>query len=202
MREPSLIDGERIISHGQSCFSVTCTAWKPGFLFLTNKRLIFSQPSGRVVFEITLERVTEAGLVKGRFILGLKRKLLHILYRSTTREKVLQAFLAVNKPEQWEKAVMEEKAIADEEKSTPLIDVFDEKDHLTIVMGLPGVKKDDVKLTVTDNVVTIYVNAISQKYHREVKLAASVKAEPIDVTCMGGVLRVRMEKLHPPQRLD
>jgi hypothetical protein len=71
VRKPPFLDEERIILEGQSCFSMTCATWKPGFLYLTNKRLIFSQPSGRVVFQIILKKIVEVRIVKGKFILGL-----------------------------------------------------------------------------------------------------------------------------------
>ena len=194
MRRPPLTEGERIILQGQSCFSITCMTWKPGLLYLTNKRLIFSQPGGRIVFQTLLEKIREVMLVKGRFILGPKRKLLHVLYEGAIKEKMFQAFFAINKPEQCEKAIMEAKTIANEQRSIPLIDVFDEGDHLTIVMGLPGVKKDDVKLSITGNTLIIHVDTASQKYHEEVRLAAPVKAKPIDVTCKSGVFKVKLEK--------
>ena len=195
MRRPPLTEGERIILQGQSCFSMTCTTWKPGLLYLTNKRLIFSQPGGRVVFQTVLEKIMEVTLVKGRFILGLKRKLLHILFKGATMEKMFQAFFAINKPEQWEKAIMEAKTILNEEKNTPLMDIFDEEGYLTIVMELPGVKKDDVKLSIIGDMLTIHVDTISQKYRKEIKLRTPVKAEPMDLTYKGGVFRLKLEKL-------
>jgi HSP20 family molecular chaperone IbpA len=194
MREPPLTEGERIILKGQSCFSVTCATWKPGLLYLTNKRLVFCQPSGRMVFQTVLEKIMGATLVKGRFILGLKRELLHILYEGVMTEKMFQAFFAINRPEQWKEAIMEAKTIVNEERNAPLVDIFDEKDHLTIVMELPGVKEEDLKLNIIGDILAIHVDTASQRYHREVKLMAPVKAEPVDITYKGSIFRLRLEK--------
>jgi O-acetylhomoserine/O-acetylserine sulfhydrylase-like pyridoxal-dependent enzyme len=62
-----------------------------------------------VVFQIILKKIVEVRIVKGKFILGLKRKLLSILYKGATIEKTFQVFFAINKPEQWEKAIFKEK---------------------------------------------------------------------------------------------
>jgi hypothetical protein len=71
-----------------------------------------------VVFQTALEKVMDVSLVKGRFILGLKRKLLHILYKGATMEKMFQVFFAINKPEQWEKATREAEAQVRRQRSS------------------------------------------------------------------------------------
>ena len=143
--EAVLIEEERIILQGQSCFSTTCKTWKPGHLYLTNKRLIFSQPGGRIVFQISLEKIREVTLVKERFILGLKRKFLHILYKGATTKKMFRALFAINKPEQWEKAIMETKTIVNEEGECAVNRRPRRGRSFNNSDGLPGVKKDYVK---------------------------------------------------------
>jgi len=112
MVKVSLADTEKIILRGQSCFSLTGESWKPGFLCLTNERLFFSPPNGRIVFQVYLENLIEIKPVIGKFILGLRRRLLNIVYRSRKKERLLQAYFAVNNLEQWEKTIKEAKAEA------------------------------------------------------------------------------------------
>jgi len=193
-REPPLTEGERTILRGQACLSLTCTTWRPGFSYLTNKRLIFSQPSGRVTFEVTLERVMDVKLVKGRFILGLKRRLLQILYRSSMGGKVFQAFLAVNNPERWRRAIEEAKEQNERERYVTLVDVMDQKDHLMVVAEMFGVPEKGIRVDATPNTLTINVNTVDGEYHKEVKLPTSVKTETAQIAYKKGLLEVKLEK--------
>jgi len=193
-REPPLKEGERTILRGQSCLSTTCTTWRPGFSYLTNKRLIYSQPSGRVIFEIPLERVMDVKLMKGRFILGLKRKILQTLYRSPMRGKVFQAFLAVNNPERWKRAIEEAREHVEREKHATLVDVIDRKDYLIVVAEMFGVPKKDIKVDTAPNALTINANTANGEYHKEVKLPTPVKTETAEITYKKGLLEVKLEK--------
>jgi len=194
MKEPHLTEGEKTILRGQACLSVTCTTWKPCFSYLTNKRLIFSQPSGRVIFEVTLERVMDVKLIKGRFILGLKRRLLQALYRSPLRGKVFQAFLAVNNPERWKRAIEEAKEQNDRERYAMLVDVIDQKDHLVVVAEMFGVPEKDIKVDMSPNALTINADNVSGECHKEVKLPTPVKTETAEITYKKGILEVKLEK--------
>jgi len=193
-REPPLTEGERTILRGQSCLSITCTTWRPGFSYLTNKRLIFSQPSGRVIFEVTLERVTDVKLIKGRFILGLKRRLLQTLYRSPMRGKMVQAFLAVNNPERWKRAIEETKGQNERERCATLVDVMDQGDHLIVVAEMFGVPEKDIKVDTFSNALTISANTVNGEYHKEVKLPAPIKTETAEITFKKRLLEVKLEK--------
>jgi len=193
-REPPLTEGERTILRGQSCLSLTCTTWRPGFSYLTNKRLIFSQPSGRVIFEATLERVMDVKLIKGRFILGLKRRLLQTLCRSPVGGRVFQVFLAVNNLERWKRAIEEAKERVERERYATLVDVIDQKDHLVVVAEMFGVPEKDIKVDMSPNALTINANTINGERHKEVKLPTPVKTETAEITYKKGLLEVKLEK--------
>ncbi len=102
MNDPPLIEGEKIIKRGSACISIGLysNSWKPVNLVLTNKRLLFCQPSIRVIFECVLDKVKNMEIVKRRIILGLKRKTIHIVM-----EKRHQ-YVAVNNPERWRDDIM------------------------------------------------------------------------------------------------
>ncbi|MCP8322391.1 MAG: hypothetical protein H3Z52_15855 [archaeon] len=102
MNDPPLIEGEKIIKRGPACISIGLysNSWKPVNLILTNKRLLFCQPSFRVIFEGMLHKLKNMEIVKRRIILGLKRKTIHIIM-----EKGHQ-YVAVNNPEKWRDDIM------------------------------------------------------------------------------------------------
>lgn len=102
MKDPSLIEGEKIIKRGSACISIGLysTSWKPVNLILTNKRLIFCQPSFKVIIEVALDKIKDIGIVERRFILGAKRKTI-----CTIMENGYQ-YVAVNDPERWRDDIM------------------------------------------------------------------------------------------------
>ena len=93
---------------------------------------------------------------------------------------------------------------------TPSLDVFEEKDELVVKADLPGMSKDEIEVTVTENVVTIKgekqkEEEVKEKdyYRRErsygsfvrsVELPCGVKSDQIKANFKDGVLEVRMPK--------
>lgn len=92
----------------------------------------------------------------------------------------------------------------------PSLDVFEEKDELVVKADLPGMNKDEIEVTVTENVVTIKgekkkEEEVKEKdyYRRErsygsfvrsVELPCEVKSDQIKANFKDGVLEVRMPK--------
>lgn len=105
MRDLPLTDGEEIIQRGSACICVGLhySSWRPVNLILTNKRLLFCQPSFRIISEVMLDKVTDIAVVQTRFILGLKRKSLHIQMDEKHR------YVAVNNPYGWKDAIIKAK---------------------------------------------------------------------------------------------
>ncbi|MCP8309437.1 MAG: hypothetical protein H3Z54_12230 [archaeon] len=99
---PHLTEEERIIKRAPACISIGLysNSWRPVNLILTSKRLLFCQPSFKVIVEVALDRVKDIWIVKRKFILGLKRKMICIVM-----EKGYQYF-AVNNPERWRDDIM------------------------------------------------------------------------------------------------
>ena len=92
----------------------------------------------------------------------------------------------------------------------PSLDVFEEKDEIVVKADLPGMNKDEIEVTVTENVVTIKgekkkEEEVKEKdyYRRErsygsfvrsVQLPSEVKSDQIKANFKDGVLEVRMPK--------
>ena len=195
MKKPFLMNSEEILSCAQSCFS-QYTTWKPGFLYLTNKRLIFSTPSGQTIFQTELEKLTDVKLAKRKFILGLRRNVLHVVFENVSREKIFQVFFAVNDPKEWKERIWKAANFVTENVHAQLTDIFEEKDCIKVLTKLPdNVDGKGLMITASEDTLTINGNASNGRYHRTIELPASVRKGTVKATCKGKILEVNMEKL-------
>jgi HSP20 family protein len=78
-----------------------------------------------------------------------------------------------------------------QEVREPLVDVFEEAEHVLVVAELPGIGAKDVRVEVKDDVLTITAEKGEKKYRKEVLLPRSVSREKINVSCNNGVLEVK-----------
>ena len=76
----------------------------------------------------------------------------------------------------------------------PMVDIFDEQDHLLVVAEMAGVGAEEVKLELQDDVLTIVAEGGEKKYRKEMLLPASFSADKMSHTCRNGVLEVRLGK--------
>lgn len=81
-----------------------------------------------------------------------------------------------------------------QEVREPLVDVFDEKDHVLVVAEMPGVAEEDVALELKDDILTITAAKGEQKYRKEVLLPESFEAHRMSRTCHNGVLEVKFTR--------
>jgi HSP20 family protein len=81
-----------------------------------------------------------------------------------------------------------------EEVREPMVDVFDEKDHILVVVELPGVSKEVIKIEVSGDILNISASGKERKYAKEVLLPAKVKTNSVKSTYKNGVLEIRMQK--------
>ena len=75
----------------------------------------------------------------------------------------------------------------------PLVDVIDEQDSVTIIAELPGVSKDDIKLTATANKVKIKVDTSERKYFKLVDMPREIITNSAKARFKNGVLEVRFK---------
>jgi HSP20 family protein len=73
----------------------------------------------------------------------------------------------------------------------PIVDIFEEKDHILIVGELPGISTKDVRLEVKDDLLTIYAEKKDKKYRKEILLPRSYPKEKMEVSCNNGILEIR-----------
>jgi len=76
----------------------------------------------------------------------------------------------------------------------PLIDIFDEGNHLIVVAELPGAKEEDIKLSLEGSLLKISADTSAGKYRKEVSLPTPVKTDLIKTGYKNNVLEVKLEK--------
>lgn len=102
----------------------------------------------------------------------------------------------------------------------PRVDVVDLDDKYEFAFELPGMKKEDVKIQVRDNAITISGEKVSEHekkdrsihlserrfgcFSRTFQLPANVKAEEIEATFKDGILKVQLPKAEEekPKQID
>ena len=66
-----------------------------------------------------------------------------------------------------------------QEVREPVVDVFEEDDHVLVVAEMPGIGKEDVHIAVEDDLLTFSAERGDKKYRKEVLLPASCAKEKI-----------------------
>jgi len=158
--------------------------------------LIFSTPSGQTIFQTELERLTDVKLVKRKFILGLRRDALHIVFENISREKIFQVFFAVNNPKEWKERICKAANFVTENFYTILIDILEEKGYIKVLTKIPdNVNEKGLMVVASEDTLTINGNASNGRYHRTIELPTSVRKGTVKATCKGKILEVNLEKL-------
>ncbi len=80
------------------------------------------------------------------------------------------------------------------EKRDPLADVMETDGEVKVIVELPGVEKEDIKLHGTERSLTISVDTRQRKYHKEVELPAKVDPKEAKSSYKNGVLEVTLQK--------
>ena len=81
-----------------------------------------------------------------------------------------------------------------QEVREPVVDVFEEKDHVLVVAEMPDIGVKDVQITVEDDLLTISAERGDKKYRKEVLLPASSTREKTQVTCNNGVVEIKCKR--------
>ncbi|MEW6670294.1 MAG: Hsp20/alpha crystallin family protein [Thermodesulfobacteriota bacterium] len=91
----------------------------------------------------------------------------------------------------------------------PAVDIFESEKEITLLADLPGVKADDLKIDLRDNVLTlsgeiapiegpdekdIFIEYETGKYYRQFSLSEVINQNKIDARLEDGVLRLVLPK--------
>ena len=81
-----------------------------------------------------------------------------------------------------------------EEVREPIVDVFDEEDHILVIVELPGVDEDDIKIETEGDILKLAATGKTGKYAKEVLLPATVTSETMKSTYKNGILEISLPK--------
>ncbi len=81
-----------------------------------------------------------------------------------------------------------------EEKREPLADVIPAENEVRVIVELPGVDKEDIKLSGTADKLTISVDTPERKYYKEVELPIKVDIKQATSKYKNGVLDITFPK--------
>lgn len=76
----------------------------------------------------------------------------------------------------------------------PMVDVFEETDHVLVVAEMPGVGLEDISLEVRDDVLVLSAEKSGNKYRKEVLLPQCLSRDKMTVTCQHGIVQIRCLK--------
>ena len=80
------------------------------------------------------------------------------------------------------------------DKREPLVDVIEREDSITVIVELPGVDKNRIKLNTTDRTLTISAPGEEADFYKEVKLPSAVNSKSAKASYKNGVLEVCLQK--------
>ncbi len=76
----------------------------------------------------------------------------------------------------------------------PLIDVISADDEIKVIVEIPGVSKEQIKITATENTVTIHTDMPERKYHKETALPDAVDPSSAKSTYKNGILEITFKR--------
>ena len=81
-----------------------------------------------------------------------------------------------------------------EEVREPIVDVFDEKDHILVIVELPGVSKEKIKVDINGDILNLTTSDKDRQYAKEILLPHKVNAETLKTSYKNGILEITLEK--------
>ena len=82
----------------------------------------------------------------------------------------------------------------------PLVDIIEGDKEVTVIAELPGIEKEDVKLDVSENDMSIKVDTEKRKYHKKLKLPCEVKPGSAKASYKNGVLEVKLARVKKKEK--
>jgi HSP20 family protein len=81
-----------------------------------------------------------------------------------------------------------------EEVREPLVDIFDEEDHVSVIVELPGVQLNDIHTEIKGDILTLSAANSGRKYYKEVVLPEKVNPNTASSKYKNGIFEIRMQK--------
>jgi HSP20 family protein len=82
-----------------------------------------------------------------------------------------------------------------EEVREPIVDVFDEKDQILVIVELPGVTREKIKVDINGDILNLSTSDKERRYAKEILLPHKVNADTVKTSYKNGILKITLEKL-------
>jgi HSP20 family protein len=79
-----------------------------------------------------------------------------------------------------------------EEVREPIVDVFEEDDHILVVAEMPGIGSSDLTVELTDDILAISAQHGKARYAKEVLLPHAARRDGMVTSCNYGVVEIRL----------
>ncbi len=83
----------------------------------------------------------------------------------------------------------------------PLMDIIELNDEVKVIAHLPGIKREDIDIHVTSNILTIKVSSEKMRYYRKIDLPAEISRRSVRATYKNGVLEVALKKKNKSDKI-
>jgi len=80
------------------------------------------------------------------------------------------------------------------EEREPIVDIFDEKEEVRVIVEVPGVAEESIKTEIKGDVLTLEAKDTDRKYYKEIVLPKKVDAGTLKSRYKNGVLVIRIDK--------
>jgi HSP20 family protein len=81
----------------------------------------------------------------------------------------------------------------------PLVDVNTTDKEVKVVLEIPGVKKEDIKINAYDEAVEVTANNTQRKYHKTIELPQEANTDTAKSTYHNGILEITFSKKENPK---
>ena len=82
----------------------------------------------------------------------------------------------------------------------PLVDIVDAEEEIKVIVELPGVAKEEIKLSGTSDTLTISVDTPQRKYYKEIDIPSKIDPKKAKTAYKNGVLEVTLPKIEEPKK--
>jgi len=77
----------------------------------------------------------------------------------------------------------------------PLIDVLESDEQVRVIIGLPGVRKEDIRIEAQDRSLEVEVDAEERRFHEQIDLPCAVLPDSFKATYKNGVLEISIKRI-------
>lgn len=81
-----------------------------------------------------------------------------------------------------------------QEVREPVVDIFEEEDHVLLVVEMPGICMEDVRIDLIEDLMTISAERGEKKYRKEVLLPGVFSKEKMQTSGNNGVLEIKFPR--------